>query len=52
VAAEKFHLTTFQAGELARRAEVKQVVPFHFSPRYACKEERLRREVQEAFAGR
>jgi ribonuclease Z len=50
-AAERFHLTTAQAGELARRAQVRQVVPFHFSPRYAGQEERLLSEVEEAFGG-
>lgn len=50
-AAERYHLTTAQAGELARLAAVKRVVPFHFSPRYSGEEARMRREVMEAFNG-
>jgi ribonuclease Z len=50
-AAERYHLTTAQAGSLARRAEVREVVPFHFSPRYAGQEERLLSEVDDAFRG-
>ncbi len=50
-AADRFHLTTAQAGEIARRAGVRRLEPFHFSPRYAGEEARLRREVEEAFAG-
>ncbi len=49
IAARKNHLTARQAGELARLAGVKRVVPFHFSPRYQGCEERLRDEVQAAF---
>jgi ribonuclease Z len=33
-AAEKYHLTAKQAGMLARRAEAKRMVLFHFSPKY------------------
>jgi ribonuclease Z len=50
-AAEKYHLTSRQAGELARAAEVKRLVPFHFSPKHAEEEERLIREAMEAFEG-
>ena len=50
-AAERYHLTTAQAGMLARRAGVRQVVPFHFSPRYAGQEEQLQSEVDEACDG-
>ena len=48
-AAERQHLTTEQAGRLARDAKVRQVVPFHFSPRYAGEGARLEREVDDAF---
>jgi ribonuclease Z len=48
-AAEKYHLTARQAGELARAAEVKRLIPFHFSPKHAEEGERLVREAMEAF---
>ncbi len=51
IAARKFHLTAGQAGSLARRAGVKKVVPFHFSPRYVGREREIREEVQRAFLG-
>jgi len=51
-AAEKCHLTARQAGEMARAAGVRGVVPFHFSAKYKGEGERLEREVEEAFAGR
>jgi len=50
-AADRAHLTTAQAGTLARQAGVTRVEPFHFSPRYAGEERRLRDEVAAAFAG-
>jgi ribonuclease Z len=50
IAARKCHLTAAQAGLLARRAGVKEVVPFHFSPRYLGRERELREEVQRAFS--
>ncbi len=49
-AASRYHLTAHQAGTLARRAGVKSVVPFHFSPRYDDRGERLRREMAHAFS--
>lgn len=49
IAAARAHLTTAQAGELARLADAGRVVPFHFSPRYAGEEARLVAEVEEAF---
>jgi ribonuclease Z len=51
LAAKRRHLTTAQAGTLARRAGVRRVEPFHFSPRYAGEEARLLAEVHAAFAG-
>jgi ribonuclease Z len=48
-AAQKYHLTAHQAGSLARRAGVKTVVPFHFSPMYHDAEEVLRAELARAF---
>lgn len=40
-----------QAGSIARAAHAKLVIPFHFSPRYAGREEELRREIEAARAG-
>ncbi len=50
-AAERYHLTARQAGELARAAEVKRLIPFHFSPKHTEEEEKLVREAMEAFEG-
>jgi ribonuclease Z len=50
-AADRHHLTTEQAGRLGRLAGVRRLEPFHFSPRYAGQEVRLRQEVEEAFGG-
>ncbi len=44
-AARKFHLTAEQAGRIARAARARNVVPFHFSPRYLGREAELRAEV-------
>lgn len=51
LAAERAHLTTVAAGELARAAKVRRVEPFHFSPRYEGQEQRMMAEVEQAFAG-
>jgi len=45
-AARKFHLTAEQAGRIARAARAKNVVPFHFSPRYLGREQELRAELE------
>lgn len=50
-AAMRCHLTTRQAGGLARQAGASRVIPFHFSPRHQGEEELLRREVAAAFVG-
>ena len=47
----KYHLTAKEAGEMARRAEVKAFTPFHFSPRYRNREAEIGEEAQEAFRG-
>jgi ribonuclease Z len=52
LAAERAHLTTSAAGRIARQAGVREVEPFHFSPRYAGEEARMLSEVMAAFAGR
>lgn len=50
-AAERHHLTARQAGLLARAANVKELVVFHFSPRYQGCQEALSHEAAEAFGG-
>jgi ribonuclease Z len=50
-ARRKNHLTARQAGSIARDCGAHEVVPFHFSPRYADCEGALVSEVQSAFRG-
>jgi len=50
-ARERYHLTARQAGLMARKAGVRQLVVFHFSPRYTGQGERIVREAMEAFEG-
>ena len=45
-AAARYHLTAHQAGELAKAAEARNVIPFHFSPCYSDKEALLRQELE------
>jgi ribonuclease Z len=49
VARRKYHLTAKQAGIVARKAGVKHVTLFHFSPRYAHTGSLLEGEAREAF---
>ena len=49
IAAKKHHLTAWQAGHLAGKAQVKQMTVFHFSPRYTGMEEQLRDEARAAY---
>ncbi|WP_346908644.1 MBL fold metallo-hydrolase [uncultured Roseibium sp.] len=51
LAAHHGHLTTAQAGSLARRAGAARAEPFHFSPRYEDYEDRMIAEVDAAFNG-
>lgn len=48
-ATERYHLTARQAGWLARKARVRELVVFHFSPRYTSMGEAIRQEAAEAF---
>ena len=48
-AEKKYHLTARQAGEIARKAGVKQFTLFHFSPRYTHRRPELEREARDAF---
>jgi ribonuclease Z len=50
-ARNRYHLTARQAGLMARRAQVRGLVVFHFSPRYTGQGEALKREAMEAFQG-
>lgn len=48
-AKERYHLTARQAGVMARKANVRELVVFHFSPRYTGRAEELEREAMTAF---
>lgn len=50
-ARDRYHLTARQAGLLARKAQVRDLVVFHFSPRYTGQGDSLEREAMEAFQG-
>ena len=50
-ARDRYHLTARQAGIMARKARVRDLVVFHFSPRYTGQGEVIEREAQEAFQG-
>ena len=47
----RYHLTSRQAGILAREAKVKQLKVFHFSSRHKDCREQFYNEAQEAFQG-
>ena len=49
---ERFHLTSYQAGTLAREAGVKQLEVFHFSSRHRDRREQFYNEAQETFLGK
>ncbi len=51
LAEERMHLTARQAGEIARAAAARRLVPFHFSPRYSDRYAELTAEAAEAFGG-
>jgi ribonuclease Z len=48
-AANRYHLTAKQAGKLGRKAEVQQLVVFHFSPRYTGQGNIIKGEAMQAF---
>jgi ribonuclease Z len=49
IAEKKCHLTAWQAGNIAGKAGVKQVTPFHFSPRYKGSGDLLEKEVRDEY---
>jgi ribonuclease Z len=51
-AKEKYHLTSAEAGRIARAAEVKNFTLFHFSPRYSHMDAQLLNEAMAAYEGR
>ncbi|MCC6543943.1 MAG: ribonuclease Z [Nitrospirae bacterium] len=51
IASERFHLTAKQAGQLAQKACVKELVIFHFSPRYRDNPDEIYKEAMQAFRG-
>jgi ribonuclease Z len=50
-ARDRHHLTARQAGLLARKAGVREIVVFHFSPRYTGQADLLYQEAKEEFSG-
>lgn len=46
-----YHLTTYQAGSIARAARVKNLQTFHYSARYGEEAEVIQQEVLDAFSG-
>jgi ribonuclease Z len=49
IAAERWHLTARQSGNIAKRARVSHLIPFHFSARYRDRADELTGEAEEAF---
>lgn len=49
IAKKKHHLTAHQAGLIARKAGVRKIIPFHFSPRYQGRSDLLYNEAEAAF---
>jgi len=49
---ERCHLTSRQAGIIAREAEVKKLNVFHFSGRHTFRTEQIIQEAEEAFMGK
>jgi ribonuclease Z len=51
IAADRMHMTTRAAGEIARAARVRRLEPMHLSPRYTGREQEWLAEVEAAFGG-
>jgi ribonuclease Z len=49
IARRKYHLTAREAGLIAAKAGVKELIVFHFSPRYFGREQELINEAMEVF---
>jgi ribonuclease Z len=49
IAERKCHLTAWQAGTIAGKAGVKQITPFHFSPRYKGLGDLLEKEAMDRY---
>jgi ribonuclease Z len=49
IAAERWHLTARQSGDIAKRTGVSRLIPFHFSARYRDRAGELTGEAEEAF---
>ncbi|MCS6319289.1 MAG: hypothetical protein H8K05_16235 [Nitrospira sp.] len=50
-ARDRYHLTARQAGIMAKKAGVRELVVFHYSPRYTGLGHRIETEAQRAFRG-
>lgn len=50
-ARDRYHLTARQAGVMARKAGVRDLIVFHFSPRYTGQGDAIEQEAQDAFRG-
>jgi ribonuclease Z len=51
-ARDRYHLTARQAGVMAKKAGVRELVVFHFSPRYTGLGHEIEAEAREAFRGK
>jgi ribonuclease Z len=49
---ERFHLTAYQAGTIAREAEVKKLNVFHFSGKHTFRTGQIIQEAEDAFRGK
>jgi ribonuclease Z len=50
-AVERHHLTAKMAGEIARKAKVRNLVLMHFSPKYRDRAEQIEEEAMKEFQG-